>query len=490
MPAPLPVTVLFVEKDNDVRSETSDCLRRAGFRVREAANGSDAMRFVYEHPDVVLLDSHAADSGSFEITQELKDHAAIQSIPVVDFCNRCPVSDSNSEARNGESDGHLTPMTPAHDLIANLKALARVHRAETETYGVLRQLHAVLHGVSDGICLINGDGKIEACNRAVERILNRRAADIVGRTAWEVTPSLPGLENPQEFLRFLDSGVREVMERNAAARWCQVTLVSVKDELDRLRGAVYVVVDLTTRKKLEEQLCRAQRLQTVGELACGVGHDINNVLTTILGNVSLLLDGNSSPRRAAEVLKIVEKSAVRAASLVHQILGYSKTQLPATTPIDVRCALKETVAMLAGTLGNRIKVNIDLANDLSFVRMDATHLNQVLINLCLNARDAMTDGGVMSVSAANVVIDDHPSGRAGNFVRLQVRDSGHGIPPDVIPRVFEPFFTTKPPDSGTGLGLATVDRIVRDYKGRIECTSMVGKGSTFTVYLPCATPSA
>ena len=250
-----------------------------------------------------------------------------------------------------------------------------------------------------------------------------------------------------------------------------------------------MVEDITERKQLEEQLRQSQKMEAIGQLAGGIAHDFNNLLTAILGNVSLLLGAVPDHEPNRDLLRDIERAATRATELTSQLLGFSRQTILRLEPANLNNVLRETVAILRWTIDPRITVTVQTAEDLSAVQADASQLNQVLMNLCLNARDAMPEGGQLILETENVLLASeqarrHLDARAGDFVRLRVRDTGSGIPADVRPRIFDPFFTTKGPGKGTGLGLAMVFGIVKQHQGWIECHSEVGHGTTFDIYLP------
>ncbi len=250
-----------------------------------------------------------------------------------------------------------------------------------------------------------------------------------------------------------------------------------------------MVEDITERKGLEEQLRQAQKMEAVGQLAGGIAHDFNNLLTAILGNVSLLLAAVPDHEPNRDLLRDIERAASRATELTGQLLGFSRQTMLRLEPTNINTVIRETVAILRWTIDPRISVVVETDPALWPVQADPGQMNQVLMNLCLNARDAMPKGGRLTLEAANVVIDEawarkHLDARPGEFVRLRVSDTGHGIPPEIRSRIFDPFFTTKEPGKGTGLGLAMVFGILKQHQGWIDCQSEVDHGTAFDIYMP------
>jgi PAS domain S-box-containing protein len=261
------------------------------------------------------------------------------------------------------------------------------------------------------------------------------------------------------------------------------------DAAGRPARLIGTVQEVTEQRRLEEQLRQAHKMEAVGQLAGGIAHDFNNLLTAILGNLSLLQPNLPPSGPGRESLEAAEQAARRAAELTSQLLGFSRRTLMRPRPTDPAAVIHETVRLLRRTIDPRVVVEVRSGERLGMVHADPAQLNQVLMNLCLNARDAMPEGGRLRVEADAVEVDAahvrlHPEARAGTFVRLRVSDTGHGIPPEVRPRIFEPFFTTKEVGRGTGLGLAMVFGIVRQHDGWVECASEVGRGTVFDVFLP------
>jgi two-component system, cell cycle sensor histidine kinase and response regulator CckA len=489
--APLPPTILYVDDDELSRLALRTILGRAGFRVTEAATGRDALRLANDHPDLVLLDVNLPDIDGFEVCRQIKAHPATHRIPVLHLSAMYVTSEDRTHGLEGGADGYLTKPVEPQELIAHLRAMLRIRQAEEETRAVARQWQATFDAMSDGVALLNREGQVLRCNRALERLTGRPAAHIVGRPWLDMLTGLPGLDGAV-FRRMLATGRRESAEGPVGGRWLQIVVDPIWDQANGLTGAVYILSDVTEHWRLEEQLRQAQKLQAVGQLAGGIAHDFNNLLAAILGNVSLLLEGGPHLPPKTELLRTVEKAALRAADLTRQLLGFSRQNILWLKPLDLQEAVDEVLKILHRTIDPRITVEVRSGPDLGRVRADANQVNQVLLNLCLNARDAMPEGGRLLLETQNATLDAdaarrHVDAAAGEFVRLRVQDTGHGIPEEIRSRIFEPFFTTKEPGQGTGLGLAMVFGIVKQHHGWVECTSVVGQGTTFDVYLPRCT---
>lgn len=253
---------------------------------------------------------------------------------------------------------------------------------------------------------------------------------------------------------------------------------------------VGTVQDITEQKQLEAQFLRAQRLEGIGALASGLAHDLNNILAPILMSAALLKEAVPDPE-SRQMLNMVEQCAQRGADILKQLLTFARGQPGARVPLPVQHLLREMEKLMRETLPRSIRVRSEAPRGLWPVLGDATQLHQALMNLCVNARDALPAGGELHVTAENLMLDEAfaamiPDARPGPYVRLRVRDTGTGIAPEHLDHIFDPFFTTKEPGKGTGLGLATVLGIVRGHGGFIQVNSRPGAGTTFELYFPAS----
>jgi PAS domain S-box-containing protein len=275
-------------------------------------------------------------------------------------------------------------------------------------------------------------------------------------------------------------------------RWFQFDGRVGLDEHGQAARVVGVLADITDRRSLEMQLRQAQKMDAVGQLAGGVAHDFNNLLTAIIGFSRFALERASETEQRHDLEEIV-KAAGRAAALTKQLLSFSRRHVMETVSIDLNLLIVDMVTMLRRMIGEDIDLGTSLGSDLAAVRADRSQLEQVVMNLVVNARDASRGGGAIHIETANVTFDmppslPHPDGlKAGSYVTLSVHDSGCGMSDETKSRLFEPFFTTKPRGQGTGLGLATVYGIVMQNGGAIRVDSELGRGAVFTVYLPSET---
>ncbi|MEM1368135.1 MAG: response regulator [Cyanobacteria bacterium P01_H01_bin.15] len=278
-------------------------------------------------------------------------------------------------------------------------------------------------------------------------------------------------------------------------RWIALKGKLFADEAGKPSRFLGIHLDITEKKNLETQFLRAQRLESLGVLASGIAHDLNNVLTPILGATQLMrLKMDATPDND-RMLDILESSARRGADLIKQILSFARGTEGKKLTLQLNHLALESRRLVGQTVGNNIEILADLGSDLWTVTGDATQLHQVAMNLCVNARDAMPEGGRLTIQTFNIAASEefaatHLEARTNSsYVAVRVSDTGIGIAPENLDKIFDPFFTTKPLGKGTGLGLSAVVGIVRSHGGFLEVTSQVGQGSEFTVYLP-AKPSA
>jgi PAS domain S-box-containing protein len=340
-------------------------------------------------------------------------------------------------------------------------------------------------------------GRFTLVNQAVAENYGTTVEDLVGKTDADFNSSPEQVEHfRRDDLEVMDTRREKVIPEEVItdASGRQRHLHTIKRPIvgpDGVANQVLgVAIDITARKRLEEQLAQAQKMEAVGRLAGGVAHDFNNLLTVILGSVELLLDGLEPGHPVQPNAEEIRKAAERAAMLTRQLLAFSRKQILEPSVLDLNRVVLDGTRMLRHLISEDIElVTLAEAHGAS-VKADPTQLTQVILNLAINARDAMPHGGTLAIRTVNTSFDEayvatHPGVAPGDYVTIAVSDTGHGIPPEVLPHIFEPFFTTKPPGLGTGLGLATSYGIVEQSGGHITLESEPGRGTTFFVHLPC-----
>jgi len=356
----------------------------------------------------------------------------------------------------------------------------------------IREQAALIDQVPDAILIRDLEDRILFWSRGAERLYGWTAAEALGRNADDLLYRASRQELQECRREVFERGewngevlqiARDGREIIAETRW-----VLLRDEQGRPRAKLVVSTDITVRKKLETRLLRAQRLESIGTLASGVAHDFNNLLTPILMAAKLLREDRPEAERRS-LLATIQASAERGSDMVKQLLAFAGGFDGQTTLVRPEDVIREVKAILDHTLPRSIQVRTLLARNPWPVQADSTQLCQVLLNLCVNARDAMPEGGMLTLTLEKVILGPdevraHPDAAPGPYVLLGVSDTGVGIAPEVLDKIFDPFFTTKGHGKGTGLGLFTGLGIVKAYHGFLECSSEVGKGTRFAVYLP------
>jgi len=354
----------------------------------------------------------------------------------------------------------------------------------------MREQAALLDRSHEAIVVKDLEGRIIYWNKGAEQVFGWSNPEAVGQISAQLLQGDPEqLRTAREQLLASGQWEGELQKHHKSgnpltilARW---TLV--RDDAGAPKSILSIGTDVTERKKLELQFLRAQRLESIGTLAGGIAHDLNNLLAPIMMGVSLLRRYEARPE-SRQIIDTIERSAERGTKLVKQVLSFARGVEGLRISLQIGHVMREIQGIIENTFPKNIELRCRVPKELKLVAGDPTQLHQVLLNLCVNARDAMPDGGVLSISAEEVAIDPqyaamNRSVKPGDYVVVTVTDSGCGIPRDVLDRIFEPFFTTKEQGRGTGLGLSTVMGIVRSHGGFVNVYSEPGRGSTFKVYL-------
>jgi PAS domain S-box-containing protein len=357
----------------------------------------------------------------------------------------------------------------------------------------IQEQAALLNVTTDAIMVRDLDSRIQFWNNGAESIYGWTATEAIGLVATkmfyveiplEVQIATQTVQQGGSWQGELHKRTKAGGEVIVSSRW---TLI--RDEVGNPCSILIVDTDITEKKQLEQQFLRAQRLESLGSLASGIAHDLNNVLTPIVGAAQLLpLTMPSLDARSQRLLNMLVESSKRGSGLVKQILTFARGMDGERSMLQVRHILAEIISVARQTFPKSIEINLNLdSEDLWLVSVDATQIHQVLMNLFVNARDAMPTGGVISASAENITIDAeytrlHLQPPVGSYILIMIADTGIGMTSEMLERIFDPFFTTK--ETGTGLGLSTVQGIVKTHGGSIEVESKIGQGTSFKIYLP------
>ncbi len=401
----------------------------------------------------------------------------------------------------GRGEFHQRVNVGGHDEIGRLARVFNDMSARvSDLYGSLQrsesQFRSLIENVSDFIVVLDADGTVRYASPSFEREVGK---DVVGQsvTNFATDESRPELQKLLAAVRdqFASSegapipseGEFRIQQHGGGVRTLEASATNLLQH-PAVNGIVLNARDVTERRRLEEQLMRAQRMEAIGTLSGGVAHDFNNILTVILGHTEVLLQMTQSSEELSH-LKSIDEASRRASALTRQLLAFSRKQVLQPRVFNLNTLILDLDKMLRRMISEDIELETATDPNLGATKADPGQIEQVVMNLVVNARDAIHGGGRITIETANVTLDDeyvrqHAGARLGPHVMLAVSDTGEGMGPDVLPHIFEPFFTTKEVGKGTGLGLSMVYGIVRQSGGNIFVYSQPGKGTTFKIYLP------
>ncbi|MBM3819326.1 MAG: PAS domain S-box protein [Acidimicrobiia bacterium] len=384
-----------------------------------------------------------------------------------------------------------TWLTPVEDARGGVVAVLGVSRditarkrLEDEMRATDQQRQVVLSHASLAVWNVDARRTVTFCAGLALQRLGLTPEQVIGRPFDELgAPPFPALRDA--LARAFD-GESTNTKATAAERTFETWVVPLRNQQDVVTGATGCMVDITERLRLEAEVANVQKLEALGRLAGGIAHDFNNNLTAILGFVELTAERTGSDGLSAEHLADVRRAAERSSELVRRLLAFGQRQVLQTRALDLNDVVDRVRPRIERLIGERIRMDVRLAPTLPAIRADAGELEHVIVNLALNARDAMPDGGTLTIETADLAMPAASASGipAGRYGLVRVRDSGSGMPPHVRDHVFEPFFTTKPAGQGAGLGLSSVYGIVKQLDGAIAVDSTVGRGTTVEVYLP------
>ena len=486
---PPPSTILIVDDEPRALVFLRNLIEPEGYRVVTAANGAEAIQVaLHERPDVALLDVMMPELDGFEVCRRMRAEAVLRPMPVLMLT---ALDDRTSRLRGLEAgaDDFLCKPVDSAELRIRLRTITRLNRFRL-LYDERARFEAAVAFAPDGIVLTEEDGRILLANEAAGRLV----ADPAGLTG-NFFAQLPEA-TVARLLRHLGEpaagGHRMVetalLQPRTPGTTLEITIGRMPWEARTILQ--FNLRDITEKKSLEEQLLHSQRIEVLGQLAGGIVHDVNNIFTAIMGSASLIEMGDAA--RTPIHLANIFKSSQRGANVLRQLLLFARGSDGTLEPVNPAGVAAEVVNVVRETFGPSYRIAFATAERLPPVRADANQLYQIVMNLCVNARDAMPEGGDLTVCARHVELTSAQAqtlgqgAQPGEFVELSVRDTGTGIPPEIRAKLFEPFFTTKPPGKGTGLGLAMVLRLVRRHQGFVLLETEVGKGTCFACHFPVA----
>jgi PAS domain S-box-containing protein len=490
--------VLLVEDnpgDSRLIQEFLQEVARSPIQLTVVEHLAEALRsLALARVDVILLDLTLPDSQGLATCERI--HQTAPSIPIIVLTGLNDETVAVRAVQCGAQDYLVKGQVTGDLLIRAIRYAIERQKSEQK----IREQAALLDIATDAILERDLNHQILFWNKGAERTYGWTGAEAVGQNAR----TLLHQDNISQFNIAIQAVLQtgewqgELPQRTKTGHniLVQGRWTLVRDEAGAPKSILTVDTDVTDKKRLEAQFLRAQRLENLGTLASGIAHDLNNILTPILAAAQLLpLKVVQADESTQRLLELLETSAKRGADLVKQILSFARGTEVKTTLIDIKQVLQDIERILHQTFPKSIQILTTIPEQgLWAVAADITQLHQVMLNLCVNARDAMPNGGVLTLSVKNQAIDAHLaqmmlSARPGPYVVITVTDTGIGMSPSVLNQMFDPFFTTKPVGQGTGLGLSTALRIIEHLGGFIHVDSEVGQGSQFKIYIP-AEPAA
>ncbi|MBS0659194.1 MAG: response regulator [Verrucomicrobia bacterium] len=496
-----PLQVLLVEPDQlDADMVRLTLRRESHLRLQHVQSAGQALQVLEADPhlDVVLAEYALPDGTVLDLIKELRQRRRLE-LPIIVHTRAGDEEAAAQALRLGAADYVVKTPGQQQRLAWNLENA--VLRAESDRHErALRESEAhfrsLIENVSDLITTLDATGRIVFQSPSVETALGRTAAEVIGQPVWPLVHPIDRKPAISAVGRTLETGAPLAFAVRLQHRDGTWRNFEVRGR--RLRSGLFILNsrDVTQQIQLEAQYRHAQKLEAVGHLSAGIAHDFNNLLSIVQLNATLLkaLPGEDEEMLAA--IRGIDHACERAAQLTRQLLVFSRREQVRFAELELNCVVAGVAPMLARLLGEALSVRTQLAATALHTRADAGMLEQVLVNLAVNARDAMPQGGTLRLETSELTLDAEaaaalsPEARAGRFARLTVADTGAGIAPDVLPHIFEPFFTTKAAGHGTGLGLAVVYGIVKQHHGWLQVESTPGHGTSFHLYLPRTSPTA
>jgi len=500
-PANSPLHVLLVGQREEDFFLVRDLLARAGSTLTAELDHAlclDEARTMLLQGcySLVLFEYDAGDSATQLLTEFFNTGT---SVPVIVLAEDAGEMEIARILERGASACLEKSQLNNANLVRTIRSTLAWHSLQQEHQSAedaLRKLSRAVEGSADAIVITNRTGIIEYVNPAFEALTGYSHEEVIGQTPGILKSGEQAPEIYQELWQTILAGkiFRGILvnrKKNGEFYYVEESISPVRDSAGCITHFIANGRDLTDRLRLEAQLLQAQKMDAVGRLAGGVAHDFNNLLTIITSYSELALDSVGPGTALEGKLSEILSAARRAAQLTRQLLAFSRKQPQALRVVDLNNVVAEITRTLQRLIGEDIQLTFHPGTELGQVRVDPFQIEQILMNLAVNARDAMPQGGQLKIETSNVILGDeyihrkHVAIPPGQYVLISVSDTGKGIPADHLAHIFEPFYTTKPVGKGTGLGLATVYGIVKQNRGFIWAYSEPDMGTVFKVYLPC-----
>ncbi|MBX7183966.1 MAG: response regulator [Vicinamibacteria bacterium] len=484
--------ILLVEDEAIIALDLRQRLEDLGYVVTGiAVNGADALALAEAtSPTLVFMD--ITIQGPIDGIETARTLTSRRDVPVV-FLTAHADARTIERAKAAKPYGYLVKPFDERELSTTIEMAVYRHRTESEA----RLLQQAIGSANVGIVVADTHEPllpITMCNAAFEKITGYSAAEAMGQSAWFVegkdTDPLASAEVRRAIQEQRECQVSLLMYRkDGSPFWDDLALSPVRNSVGEVTHFLFFHTDASARRHAETALFQSQKVEAIGQLAGGVAHDFNNILAVITGYCEMAQRQIDAAHPARPRLDQILKAANRAAGLTRQLLAFSRKQVMQPRPVDLNVIVADTHKMLGRLIGENISVVLKPAVGLGTIHADPGQIEQIVLNLAVNARDAMPRGGTLTLETRNVDLDEdyamqHPGTVAGRYVLFAVSDTGIGMTPEIQAKAFDPFFTTKPEGQGTGLGLATVYGIVKQSGGNVWVYSEPGRGTTFRIYLP------
>jgi PAS domain S-box-containing protein len=503
--------LLIVDDNVATRYALRRRMERQGFCVLEAGTGTDGLAMIAEQiPDALILDVNLPDMSGFDIVRQLRAEPRTALLPVVHVSAASIQTGDIITGLEAGADAYLVHPVDPDVLLATLRTLLRVRDTEFALRDSENRFREIFVNVSAPIAVMDGELSVHECNHAFARLIAQGAATstLAGRFSDDQDHAISGLRQALKaeerwkgtLTMRVQGELRETEWQVSPYRVPGLSLVFVEDvtehrrreeshrqQLDSVNSQLAQKV--AEHARTEAQLLQAQKMDAIGKLTGGIAHDFNNLLTGIVTGLELIKKrtADARPEKVLAYADAALASAKSAAALTHRLLAFARQQPLDTRPTDVNRHVRSLEDLLSRTIGKRIALTLELASRGAVAMVDAGQLESAVLNLAINARDALPNGGNVWISTFEAYSQGNSRLADGPYIALTVRDDGVGIEHQLIDKVFDPFFTTKPLGEGTGLGLSTIYGFARQSRGDVQIRSVIGHGTEVTLMLPAAT---